>query len=368
MGNAETVKLVVASCAALALNCSGAFAQTEPKDSAATAKEDAITKFEKSPWLLAPVFQSNPKLGTSVGALAGYVHYFDEKSRPSIFALMGQYTSTESIVAGAQARASWDEDRQRVIAGMIYGYIKNDYSDYLGTGVPLQSNSEVRGIIGRYTRRVQGNWFLGVQGLYQNFAIGGETAFDDQVLDILGVRPYKSGGLGLAAQYDSRDNENSPTQGWFSTLSNIAYREWLGGENAFDVIRADFRYYMPHGKGNVLAVRQLNHFTDDAPTQVKAAVQLRGYKIGQYNSDYMSHIEVEERYRLGQKFTVSAFLGVACVYGGGRSCSDSANIYPAGGLGVQYILKPKEGIVMSLEYAQGKTDNYGFYLKMGYAY
>jgi hypothetical protein len=45
------------------------------------------------------VFQSNPKLGTSVGALAGYLHYFDEKSRPSIFALMGQYTSTESIIA-----------------------------------------------------------------------------------------------------------------------------------------------------------------------------------------------------------------------------------------------------------------------------
>jgi hypothetical protein len=38
------------------------------------------------------------------------------------------------------------------------------------------------------------------------------------------------------------------------------------------------------------------------------------------------------------------------------------------GAGVQYILKPKEGIVMNLEYAQGKDGNYGIYLKMGYAY
>ena len=348
------------------MNSSEAFAQA--KETAAQAEGDALTKLEKSPWLVAPVLQSNPKLGTSVGALAGYLHYFDEKSRPSIFAVQGQYTSTESIVAGVMARASWDEDRQRVIAGMVYGYIKNDYSDYLGTGVPLQSNSDVKGIIARYTHRVHGNWFLGVQGLYQNFGIGGETAFDDMVLDVLGVAPYKSGGLGLVAQYDSRDNENSPTQGWLATLNNMAYRESLGGENDFDVVRADFRYFMPHGKGNVLAFRQLNHFTDDAPTQVKAAVQLRGYKIGQYNSDYMSHIEVEERHRLAQRWTATVFLGIACVYGGGRNCSDSANLYPAGGVGVQYILKPKEGIVLNLEYVEGKDDNYGFYLKMGYAY
>jgi Omp85 superfamily domain len=351
------------------MGCSGAFAQSAPKETAAApAEEDAVTKFEKSPWLLAPMFQSNPKLGTSVGALAGYLHYFDEKSRPSIFALMGQYTSTESIIAGAQARASWDEDQQRVIAGIIYGYIKNDYSDYLGTGVPLQSNSEVKGMIGRYTYRVHGNWFLGVQALYQNFGIGGETNFDQMVLDTLGVAPYKSGGAGLVAQYDSRDNENSPTQGWFGTLNNMAYRESLGGEDDFDVIRADLRYYLPHGTGNVLAFRQLNHFTDDAPTQVKAAVQLRGYKVGQYNSDYMSSIEVEERYRLAQKWTATVFLGIACVYGGGKSCSDSANQYPNGGFGLQYVLKPKEGIVLNLEYAQGKDANSGVLLKMGYAF
>jgi outer membrane protein assembly factor BamA len=365
----RAARILAASCAVLALACGGALAQTKPKDAApAPAGEDALSRLEKSPWLLVPIFQSNPKLGTSVGALAGYVHYFDEKSRPSIFAVLGQYTSTESIVAGVQARTSFDEDRQRLIAGMIYGYIKNDYSDYLGTGVPLQSNSNVKGAIARYTHRVHGNWFVGVQGLYQDFGISGETAFDDMVLDVLGVAPYKSGGLGLVAQFDSRDNENSPTQGWLFTLNNMAYRESLGGEDDFDVVRADIRYFMPHGKGHVLAVRQLNHFTDNAPTQVKSAVQLRGYKVGQYNGEYMSQIEIEERYRFAEKFTASLFVGIACTYGGSRSCSDSANLYPAGGVGVQYILKPKEGIVLNLEYAAGKDSNYGFYLKMGYAY
>lgn len=361
-------RVVWVCCVLLAMSCSKGLAQTATNEAAASTEESTVTKIEKSPWILMPIFQSNPKLGTSLGALAGYMHYFDEKSRPSIFALMGQYTSTDSIVAGFQARTSFDEDRQRIIAGTMYGYVKNDYSDYLGTGIPLQSNAEVKGLIARYTYRIQGNWFIGAQGLYQNFGISGETSFDDMVLDVLGVAPYKSGGLGLVVQYDSRDNENSPTQGWLLNVNNMAYRESLGGEDDFDVIRADFRYYMPHGKGNVLAVRQLNHFTADAPTQVKAPVQLRGYKMGQYNGNYMSQVEIEERYRFAEKWTASMFLGIACTYGGNRSCSDSENLYPAGGGGIQYALKPKEGIVLNLEYSAGKDSNYGFYLKMGYAY
>jgi outer membrane protein assembly factor BamA len=234
--------------------------------------------------------------------------------------------------------------------------------------VPLQSNAEVKGLIGRYTYRVYGNWFAGVQGLYQNFGISGETAMDDMVLDILGVKPYMSGGLGLVVQYDSRDNENMPTQGLLFTANNMAYRESLGGDDDFDVYRLDIRYFMPHGKGNVLAIRQLNHFTDNAPTQVNAPVQLRGYKIGQYNGKYMSHIEAEERWRFAAKWTATFFAGIACTYGGGKGCGDSANLYPMGGLGVQYVIKPKEGLVLNMEYAQGKADNKGAYLKIGYAY
>jgi hypothetical protein len=367
----NVVLLIATITIGLAAAPVSAIAQADAQPGAQTAAQtdtSTLTASERSPWLLAPVLNVDPKLGTSLGALGGYLHYFDEKSRPSIFAVSGQYTSTDSIIAGMFAKTSFDEDGQRLLAGLVYGYVKNDYSDYLGTGVPLKSNAEVRGFISRYLYRVQGNWFLGVQGLYQNFGISGETEFDDQVLDILGVAPYKSGGLGLVAQYDSRDSDNMPSRGWLLNFNNMAYRESLGGENDFDVYRIDIRHYIEHGKGNVFAIRQLNHLTDNAPTQVKAPVQLRGYKIGQYNGKYMSSIEGEERYRFAQKWTATIFAGVACTYGGGEDCTDSANVYPAAGAGIQYILKPKEGIVMNLEYAQGKADNYGVYLKMGYAY
>jgi hypothetical protein len=334
----------------------------------AQTETPAASAEERSPWLIAPVFNSDPKLGTALGAIGGYLHYFDEKSRPSMFAMTGQYTTTDSIIAGIIAKTSFDEDGQRLNAALMAGNIKNDYDDYLGTGVPLKSNVELRSLIARYLYRIKGSWFIGAQSIYQNFAIGGETAFDQEVLDVLGVRPYKSGGLGLVAYYDSRDSDTMPSRGSLLSLNNMAYRESLGGEENFDVYRADFRYFHQDGKRNVFALRQLNHFTDNAPTQVRAPVQIRGYKLGQYNGKYMSSIEAEERLRLGEKWTATVFGGVACTYGDGEVCSDGANTYPAMGAGVQYVLKPKEGIVMNLEYAKGEGANYGFYLKMGYAY
>jgi len=266
------------------------------------------------------------------------------------------------------AKASWDEDRQRVLSGMLYGNVKNDYDDYLGSGVPLRNEAELKSFIARYTYRVSGNWFIGAQGIYQNFAIAGQSEFDTLVLDTLGLVPFKTAGAGIVIQNDSRDDENMPSKGWLLNLNNLVFREGLGGDFDYEMYRLELRYYMPHGDRNVLAIRQLNHLTSDAPQAARAPVQLRGYKVGQYTGEYMSSIEAEERFRLAEKWTATLFAGVACLYGSGKSCSDSENLYTAVGAGVQYILKPKEGIVLNLEYAAGESGNYGVYLKMGYAF
>jgi outer membrane protein assembly factor BamA len=184
----------------------------------------------------------------------------------------------------------------------------------------------------------------------------------------LGLESYKSAGLGLVVQYDSRNNESSPLSGSFLNLNNMAFRENLGGDNNYDVYRVEFRYYIPHGDSSTVALRTLNHLTSGAPTAARAPVMLRGYKIGEYTGEFMSSIEAEERWRFARKFTATLFAGVACLYGDVGNCSDGANLYPNGGVGIQYIMKPKEGIVMNLEYAAGKSGNQGIYLKMGYAY
>jgi len=102
-------RAVAKSCMtiALALSSIGVWAQSEsPPASSAEPQASAPQGKKPSPWLFTPVFTSNPKLGTTVGATGGYITRFDAESRPSIFAASAQYSNTGSIVAGAFARTS----------------------------------------------------------------------------------------------------------------------------------------------------------------------------------------------------------------------------------------------------------------------
>ena len=131
---------------------------------------------------------SNPKLGTAFGGIAAYLHKFDAESQVSLFGVTYQYTTTDSSIAGAFARTSFGADHHRIIAIAGFGYVKNDYDDYLGTGQPLKTNDDVQAFAARYLYRVGGDWFIGAQGSAANYQVLGESAQDDLVLETLGIR------------------------------------------------------------------------------------------------------------------------------------------------------------------------------------
>jgi hypothetical protein len=321
-----------------------------------------------SSWLLVPTVSASPKLGASFGGMAGYMHYFDPQSRVSIFGGNFQYTTTGSVIAALFAKTSFRADHHRLLALAAGGKIKNDYDDFLGTGMPLKSEDDLRAVATRYEYRIRGNWFIGAQAVYSNYQILGQSELDNELLQTLGLTGFSGGGIGALVNYDSRDSEFSPHKGWLVNINNIAYREWIAGQYNYDVYRADLRYYWGLSDRLVLALRQNNQWTSDAPRSAYAPITLRGYKFGQYLGQYMSSVEAEARVRLAARWTTTAFVGVGCLYGGSLGCNESENIYPDVGVGVQYILKPVEGMVLNLEYAKGKGDEQGVYMKFGYGY
>jgi hypothetical protein len=331
-------------------------------------EETPSSKERESPWLLLPTFSSNPKLGTSLGAMGGYLRTFDPKSQLSIFGLSAQYTSTDSFVAAAIARTSFGEDHHRISGVIVGGKIENDYDDYLGTGMPLKSEDNIRGVIGRYLYRLGADWFIGGQLVLTNYQIVGQSALDEDALSVLGLTGFESGGIGAAIYHDSRDVQDAPKRGWVVNLNNIAYREAIAGDEDFDVYRLDYRQYWTHGHRHVFAIRQSNQWTVDAPPSAYAPVQLRGYTMGEYLGQNMSSLEIEERYSFSERWTATFFAGAACLYGDGLKCTDSENIYPMAGVGVQYVLKPAQGVLANLEYAQGEDGNNAVIFKLGYAW
>jgi len=341
-----------------------AYAQQPAPDASAPA---VAAEEQRSSWLLLPVFSSSPKLGTALGGLGAFLHVFDPKSRVSLFGLSYQYTSTHSQIASAFARTSFGADHHRVVVIAVLGQIKNDYEDYLGTGQPLQTDDDLKALATRYLFRATGDWFVGGQVSAANYQVLGATAEDTLVLETLGVRGFESAAVGAVVMHDSRDNEDMPTTGWFLNVNNLAYREALGGAESFDAYRVDLRTFWTHGSGHVLAVRQYNWLTHDAPSAAQGTVILRGYKQGQYLSPYMSSLEVEERLSFNARWGATLFGGLAQLYGEAPVPLDRS-LYPTIGGGVHFVIKPVQRMLVNLEYAQGTGDNRGVYLKLGYAW
>jgi hypothetical protein len=359
----QTRNLSVVFLLALALSWPASAQQpsTDPPAQPAAAEK------ARSPWLLVPVFSSSPKLGTSIGGLGAYMHRFDADGRVSLFGMNYQYTSTHSQIASAFARTSFGADHHRTVTLAVFGHIENDYEDYLGTGQPLKTKDDLKAFVARYLFRAKGDWFIGAQGSAADYQVLGATVEDDLVLDTLGVRGFSSSSLGAVLMHDSRDNEDMPLKGWFLNVNNLAYREALGGSATYDAYRVDLRTFWNHGSGHVLAMRQNNWLTSDAPSAAQATVNIRAYKQGQYLSPYMSSLEVEERLAFNARWGATVFAGAAGLYGEAPVPLDRS-IYPTIGAGLHFVLKPKERMNVNLEYAQGVGDSRGVYLKLGYAW
>ena len=139
---------------AFILAASPAMAADPAKEEAQTRgderKAKAAKEGERSPWLFVPLLSSSPKLDTAAGMMVGYLHQFDEGSRPSLFTLSGKYTTSESLITSAFAKTSFGADHHRIVGGVILGDINNSYEDYLGTGRALETNDNFRSAFLRY--------------------------------------------------------------------------------------------------------------------------------------------------------------------------------------------------------------------------
>ena len=79
----------------------------------------------------------------------------------------------------------------------------------------------------------------------------------------------------------------------------------------------------------------------------------------------MSLIEIDERIKIKERWGATLFTGVAWLYGGEEERTDDSGLFPAAGVGVTFMKKQKEKMIVRAEYAVGKSDNSAFYLRFG---
>ena len=321
----------------------------------------------ESPWLLTPTVSADPKLGTTLGAVAGYIKAFDPKSTPSLMTSFVTYSDTDSYVGGLFGDMYFDANRRRVMAGYVNGKIRNDYDDYLGTGASLKTEDSINSLFLRYLHQIKGNWYLGGQFISSNYAIGADGFFD-YILGQVGLTGFDSNGLGLVVDYDSRDNVRNPKTGNHFVTHNVAYREAFGGDESFDALQVNYSNYWGFGDGHVLATNARGRWTDDAPLGGFSSLNMRGYTRGNYLAEHYSHLNLDARFSIYNRWGASLFGGVGCLYESFSDCDSGDALYPMLGAGIIYELKPKAGIVIRLDYAKGESDNEAYYLSLGHPF
>ena len=319
----------------------------------------------ESPWLLAPTISSDPKLGSAVGFMGAYLKKFDDESPASMFGVMGSYSDTDSFFYGAFARSFFDSDKQRITALIMGGKVNNNFEDFLGSGVPVSTTDDIDVAVLRYYRLYKNNWYLGFQMVSTNYSIIADDALSSEIIDIIGLTGHRSNGLGLAVNYDTRDNQNSAASGMSFQFDNIAYRESFGGDVSFDAYTADYAAFLSHGNGHVTGIHTKGRWTHDAPTSGYSSIELRGYVRGEYLAPHMTLIEIDERIKIRERWGATLSAGAAWLYGGEAGRASDSDLFPSAGVGVTFTIKPKERMVLRAEYAIGKSDNSAFYLRFG---
>ena len=323
---------------------------------------------QQSPWLLAPTFSSDPKLGNTLGVLGAYLYDFDELSPSSTFGVTGSYSDSDSIVYGAFAKMYFDEDQQRIFFGLGGANINNEYNDFLGSGWPLQSSDNLRGVFLRYTHSWAENWYAGALATSSNYSITGDSASAEGILNIIGLTGFDSNGIGFIVERDTRDNQNSPQQGSLINIQNIAYRKGLGGDSTFDVYNLKYLAFAQLFRNHVTALHFDGRWTHNAPKGGYSSIQLRGYTRGEYLAPNSTSFEVEQRIPVKGKIGATVFAGVSTLYDKISDMEDGSNWFPSAGIGVNYMLKTEQKMIIRSDIAFAKAGRIAFYLQFGNAF
>ncbi|UJF17579.1 BamA/TamA family outer membrane protein [Vibrio sp. SS-MA-C1-2] len=335
----------------------------------------SLASIDKKNYLLAPQLTNGPKMGFSGGAVAAYLKKFDPESPPSMFGVTGTYSNTDSYMGALFAKTYWDSNRRWLTAAYLNAEIKNDYNNFSFDGSPntsLSSTQDVQVGFLRYQQEFKrSGWYMGGHIMYvenyPSYIDIHDISNSDQLLSQYGFTDKQDNvGIGLDLTYDTRDNIYDPKKGSFFNFVYTHYDENFGGDYTFNSYKFNYTNIHSFNTNALIATNTSWLYNPDSPPTSQATLQrYRGYTSGEARGESAWIGQTEFRYKVWQKISVATFAGLATVTNEFDDLGHSDNWYPMVGAGMRYLIKPKQKIVLRLDYAQGKSGDHGLYLKIG---
>lgn len=337
--------------------------------------EDTKLKFQgkkERNLFVVPIPMSSPTFGT--GLILGGAYFYPQteeqkKSQPASFTgAAAGYTHNKSWFAGVLQQNYFAEDKWRFSALAAYADFKLEL-------IPPQEGSEeglldwlvVGGVFQTsISRRLGNHWYLGLTAHYLDIQqdLDLNVDYPDFNLD----QNIRSPGVGLRAEYDTRDMPSNAYQGQRLELKAITATVRGGNDDSYQSYFARFRSYHPLSDTLVLAW-EVSGCTKDGriPLFDTCRLSLRGFPLTDYLSKQSILAQVEARWRVYKRWGLVAFAGGGRVDDsfGGRGEGETI---PSYGVGLRWMVLESKRINVRVDYARSDNGGSAWYLSVAEAF
>jgi hypothetical protein len=327
--------------------------------------------------VIAPIPGRSPQLGWKLTLAGGYFlesRDEDSETAPSLLGGFAMIAENGSYAYGGGANLHLMDDRLRVKAGAGYMDVRyrfygigNDDGD---NGISVDILQEAPMYFASASWRVWNKLYVGLGYLGGDvetrlrFTLPDTPFFDPSLkLDI--------GAYAIPIEFDTRDHEQFPRNGWLVNARAMFYRESAGGDFDAETFKISVNHYRPMREQDVLALRATVRSTggDDVPffllSSFGGSTDLRGYPSGRYRDRMMYALQSEYRWQFNDRWIFTGFAGFGEVADNFGDFGE--NFLPAAGVGARFVLSKKHRVGLSADIAVGK-DGTEFYFGVGEAF
>ena len=304
----------------------------------------------------------------------------DTISPVSSSTLIGTYSTNNTwyVVQANKFYIKEDRYRSKLVGG--FGSINFqtfvDWSDIIG-GLPpgiIPVPPPGDGVFVDYNTKFQFVYLDFLARVYKKLYLGANLVYSHSLteFDAIGDPSEEVNlfGFGFASEYDTRNNQFMPLNGFNGKFNTMSFLESLGSSSNYTNINLEYNKYFPQGERNTILLRALGKAAiGDVPFAGQNVVgrdDLRGYSNGKYRANQVYDVQSEYRHWFAEKWGFVAFGGVATAINDASDLSFD-NLLPAVGGGIRFLAIPSANISIGMDVAVGK-DDWGLYFRIGEAF
>lgn len=351
-------------------------------------------------FLPVPIIITDPAVEGGLGMMGLFFHESEEEKEkrmqamrlsdseaqnhlmpPSVSAIALAATGNKSWFTGGGHMGFFDQGRVRYLGGGGYGDVNLDFygSGNIQLSKPIDIKTKAVMVMQALKLQVaETRWFVGLGQRYVSAEVSPNSFGDlddylppewsDALREILTIDTTTS-GLGLVAEWDSRDNVFSPRKGYHYQIEYLWFRDELGSDLKYDLNHIQGLNYWQFNKRWRLGLKLEGEYADSdgfLPPYSMPSIKLRGVPAMRYQGKLVGTTETELTRQIDPRWSVNVFGGAgrASNSGGSFSEAETQNAY---GLGFRYQMARRYGFDMGIDIARGPEDTV-FYITAGTAW